>query len=405
LNYSLRDALFIDGIYYYPEYHLSVFARRAVKHLLSGRQHFLHLRQETLKREKKILAANKERSLKTFFQTYLDYQPALALYHICDDLIEQQLRQALAEKFSPDEVDELMSHLNLPLQPNLDQLMKKWFLKTGDIDEFIKRYSWNFSRYGQHRLLSLSQARSFLSSLQKDPAAALGAAGRSATRQAIRQAKVALGRRAYYVDVMQFFVYYRTQRTDIMNKTWFSYYDRLAAFAKQLGISYADILQCSLDELRSGEIPDRRTLEARKKNTVVCLSHGKIKLFSAAAVDYFQKLCQDRRSGENIAGKTAFPGIVSGRVKIIKGSGDFVGFKPGDILVSPMTTPSMMPIMKKAAAFVTDEGGITCHAAILAREMKKPCVIGTKLATQVLRDGDLVEVDAGRGLIKIIKKS
>ena len=75
----------------------------------------------------------------------------------------------------------------------------------------------------------------------------------------------------------------------------------------------------------------------------------------------------------------------------------------GDILVSPMTRPDFVPAMKKAVAFITDEGGITCHAAIVAREMKKPCIIGTKIATQLLKDGMEVEVDANKGIVKIIK--
>jgi len=70
-----------------------------------------------------------------------------------------------------------------------------------------------------------------------------------------------------------------------------------------------------------------------------------------------------------------------------------------------MTTPDFMPAMQKAAAFVTDEGGITCHAGIVARELKKPCVIGTKIATQVFKDGDLVEVDAGQGTVRIIERA
>ena len=59
--------------------------------------------------------------------------------------------------------------------------------------------------------------------------------------------------------------------------------------------------------------------------------------------------------------------------------------------------------MKKASAFITDEGGITCHASIIARELKKPCIIGTKIATKVLKDGDMVEVDGNIGVIKILK--
>jgi len=69
-----------------------------------------------------------------------------------------------------------------------------------------------------------------------------------------------------------------------------------------------------------------------------------------------------------------------------------------------MTRPDMAPILKKAAAFVTNEGGITCHAAIVSRELNKPCIIGTKIATKVLKDGDTVEVNANNGVVKIIKK-
>ena len=68
-----------------------------------------------------------------------------------------------------------------------------------------------------------------------------------------------------------------------------------------------------------------------------------------------------------------------------------------------MTFPNYIAAMEKAAAFVTDEGGILCHAAIIAREMKKPCVIGTKIATQTLKNGDEVEVNANVGMVKIIK--
>ncbi len=67
-----------------------------------------------------------------------------------------------------------------------------------------------------------------------------------------------------------------------------------------------------------------------------------------------------------------------------------------------MTTPDFLPAMERAAAFVTEEGGITCHAAIVAREMKKPCVIGTKIATKVFKDGDRVEVDATKGVVRKI---
>lgn len=104
-------------------------------------------------------------------------------------------------------------------------------------------------------------------------------------------------------------------------------------------------------------------------------------------------------------GQIASGGKVKGQVRILKNVKQMQAVKTGDILVSPMTTPDFLPAMKKAAAIITDEGGITCHAAIVSRELKIPCVIGTKIATQVLKDGDLVEVDANKGIVKILKKT
>ena len=111
------------------------------------------------------------------------------------------------------------------------------------------------------------------------------------------------------------------------------------------------------------------------------------------------------KPAKELRGTVANKGLSVGNVKIIFNREQFSKVKKGNILVAPMTTPIYLPIMKKAAAFVTDEGGITCHAAILSREMKKPCIIGTKIASKVLKDGDLVEVDANKGVVKILKRA
>ena len=83
---------------------------------------------------------------------------------------------------------------------------------------------------------------------------------------------------------------------------------------------------------------------------------------------------------------------------------DLKHFREGNILVSNTTNPDYITAMHKAKAFVTDDGGITCHAAIVARELKKPCIVGTKIATRVLKDGDMVDVDANKGIISILSK-
>lgn len=101
-----------------------------------------------------------------------------------------------------------------------------------------------------------------------------------------------------------------------------------------------------------------------------------------------------------IKGRSAFKGVVTGRVRVVTRKIHVPDVQEGEILVSTMTTPDFIEAMKKSAAFVTDEGGITCHAAIIAREMKKPCVIGTKIGSKVLKTGDMVEVDAGKGVVR-----
>ncbi len=110
-------------------------------------------------------------------------------------------------------------------------------------------------------------------------------------------------------------------------------------------------------------------------------------------------------SKNQIKGQIAYKGKVTGKVKIVSSVNDLSKVGCCDILVAAMTMPKYLPAMKKARGFVTDEGGITCHAAIVAREMKKPCIVGTKIATQMLRDGDEVRVDADNGIIKILKKA
>lgn len=105
---------------------------------------------------------------------------------------------------------------------------------------------------------------------------------------------------------------------------------------------------------------------------------------------------------KELKGRVACQGRVRGQVTILMSSEDVPKMKKGNILVVPMTNPNYLSAMRCAAAFVTDEGGIMCHAAIVARELKKPCVIGTKIATKVLKDGDLVEVDADKGIVRKI---
>ncbi len=100
-----------------------------------------------------------------------------------------------------------------------------------------------------------------------------------------------------------------------------------------------------------------------------------------------------------LKGMGASPGFASGKVKIVKGLEDITKIEEGDILVTTMTSPDLVPTMSKSAAIVTDLGGSTSHAAIVSREMGIPAIVGTENATRLLRDGQMVTVDAYNGIV------
>ncbi|MBP6944819.1 hypothetical protein KBD61_00815 [Patescibacteria group bacterium] len=104
----------------------------------------------------------------------------------------------------------------------------------------------------------------------------------------------------------------------------------------------------------------------------------------------------------SVKGFVAYKGTVRGSARIILSEHDFAKMQPGDILITSMTRPEFLPMMRKASAFVTNEGGITCHAAVVARELQKPCIIGTRTATTSFKDGEMIEVDAEKGIVRKI---
>lgn len=156
----------------------------------------------------------------------------------------------------------------------------------------------------------------------------------------------------------------------------------------------------------SKSIPENLEKRANKSVGVPngLIGDGYTILLEDLAEDYKKEHLEEELIKEcsEIKGQVAFPGKVKGIAKLVFGPQHNSKVKKGDILFSPSTSPQFVPAMKKAKAFVTDLGGVTSHAAIVAREMKKPCIVGTKHGTQIIKDRDLVEVDANNGVVKII---
>ncbi|HFC76915.1 MAG TPA: hypothetical protein ENJ27_01660 [Candidatus Moranbacteria bacterium] len=157
-----------------------------------------------------------------------------------------------------------------------------------------------------------------------------------------------------------------------------------------------------------GKLPDISTLKKRQQEYFFY----KGKIITELEKEIFAKKNNLKIIDEKISsfkkrsfkGNIACPGKSIGKIKKITSIETMSKIKKDEILVTSMTTPDLMAVSKNFSAIITDEGGITCHAAIVSRELGIPCIIGTKIATQVLHDGDLVEVDADDGVVRILKK-
>lgn len=161
----------------------------------------------------------------------------------------------------------------------------------------------------------------------------------------------------------------------------------------------------TIEEAFEGKKVTIKELEQRKNGFVY---YKENLILEDQIEDYFQKENIFIKGNEEITenkiiyGSAVCPGKSRGHVKLVFCDDDLTKISEGDIIVSPMTVPTFISGMKKANAIVTDEGGVVCHAALIAREMKKVCVIGTKIATKVLKDNMFVEVDGDLGIIRIL---
>lgn len=156
----------------------------------------------------------------------------------------------------------------------------------------------------------------------------------------------------------------------------------------------------------SASIPE--DLEARSNSMIFMISDNKEKIWTGdQAAKQLQSLKNKDKLFSNksyLYGASACGGSAKGKAVIIKRKSEMLKFNYAEpsVLVSVEADPDLSIIMRRMAAVVTDQGGVTCHAAIIAREFNIPCVVGTKYATQYISEGDFLEVNADRGIVKIV---
>jgi len=209
------------------------------------------------------------------------------------------------------------------------------------------------------------------------------------------------------IKFAEFLVFWQDSRKFEMMKQFYYLFMLIEAISKRFAISYDRLAGCSTQELREVLINKKAESKKSKMYFIVFEKNQQPKYYSGEIAkkmfDYASKL--ESKGLKELKGSMAS----SGKAKYIKGIARIITnplkqkFNKGEILVTSMTRVEFIPVMRKAKAIITNEGGISCHAAIVSRELGIPCIVGTKIATRFLKDGDPVEIDMKNGIVKVLE--
>ena len=183
----------------------------------------------------------------------------------------------------------------------------------------------------------------------------------------------------------------------------------LKEIAKRLSLTLIELkflLPAEIKEALDNKKLNNFMIQERIKESVYDLRENDYKILvgneARTLVKKIKDIEKNLEEDALVKGVIACPGVVKGKVRLVLTVENGKSFKEGEIFVSPATSPELIQFIKKAKAIVTDEGGLTSHAAIVSREIGIPCIVGTKNATKTLKDGDMVEVNAEKGIVNII---
>lgn len=302
------------------------------------------------------------------------------LAHGFEDIYNEILQREVPKYVSGD-IDKFIGDMSFPVKKNAHALMEEALARGDDLELVQKEFGWIKSRDGFADGFTVEEMGE-LREQMKD---------KKIEDTKIKDSIQIPSELSELAREVQELVYFRTLRTDVLYELLYLSRPILTELAARYALAFKDLRDYSIHDLIGGT-----PKKYQREIACACYRGEYLAFFDEPIIPVEQD------SSQVVKGMVAFKGKVQGIAKIVKTVEELDKVKDGDILVTQMTFPSFIMAMKRAAGFVTDEGGITCHAAIVAREMKKPCIIGTKNATMVLKDGDRVEVDSVTGQVIVL---
>ncbi|MFC1753774.1 PEP-utilizing enzyme [Thermoproteota archaeon] len=346
-----------------------------------------------------------ENKIKTFLR-YVELLKSIQKYYI----IGVPICNFCESRISSNDNSNLLEHYAIPyanldideMQRSIDNLRK---LSGQDFEnaakEHLKRFAWIKTAYDIIQPYTEEDLRNELKNKQKNELTQEHEEGKKAEKPVVPE------NLKPYVLGLQIGIFIRNRMKEMSQQLWFHARPLQKAMALDLGISIEDFLQLTyhevLDSCKKGECTvSEQVIQARHKGFCAGMWNNEEIILTGKDADeleeFFSKPAQVDIN--EIKGNTACMGHAKGKARLVLNPEQAKDFQEGEILVTTMTTPDFVIIMKKAAAIVTDEGGLSCHAAIVSRELGVPCVIGTKIATKAINNGDKLEVNADEGIIK-----
>lgn len=392
----ISDIKDLDGNYFFLRKDLNKVSEFSEDKLVNEKEWFDRLFSICDQKADEMLALENKKDINKFLSQMVECLACGMVIEFADQGIQRYLQKLSLQEGLP--ASELMNKM----RPHKKTLLMQYqtdikSLKKEDIPKFLKEYEWIGTHGFEGTPLNEKKINEELSTMSKPDE---------------KEQEIDIPEKyKEIIDIGSKLAFYRSNNVETVDKVGYSYWPVIKELAKENDLTWNDILCLTYEELinfnNNKILPDN--YQERLKGFGIINANNKIEIVVGDELKKELESCQEKIDTKDITelkGMVTYKSkaLVRGKVKVVEGKKSLSKVNEGEILVANETTPDYVQAMKRASAIITNQGGITSHAAIISRELKTPCIIGTKIATKVLKDGDLVELDTEKGIVKILEK-
>ncbi len=364
----------------------------------------------------------------SYFTFYWEFMVTAGTLRILDRVVVKKIREHFLNQ---SDVDQIIINLAQPIKPTLSvseeldllNLASSIFEKKEDINsqsikekiaEIVGKYAWGVMGYFDEKPKEYNDYKNTLDGLLKD----------NPTQKRNNFLKKIVDDKKTYENLVKsldekgkelariasFATYLKDYYKSCINKLEYYAEPLFGELARRKDVSIGFIKDLHPREIiefaLGGQMPDESLVKERSKYNIVIAVPNKLNILLGKDAKKFEErfLINKDIGKKEFKGRVASKGFAKGIAKVVLSGEDFKKFNKGDILIAANTSPDFMPVLIQASGVVAEDGGITAHVSVVSRELGIPCVVGINNATDVFKDGDLVEVDAEKGVVRILNK-